>query len=376
MPGLYIHIPFCRKACHYCDFHFSISLKHLEHMLDAIQKELAERSNEQGGINQDTLYLGGGTPSLLSIPQLENLMRCVHDHYILEKHAEITMEANPDDLTKDYLEALSGLGINRLSIGIQSFDDGDLTWMNRTHNRQEGLSCLENAMAAGFKNLNIDLIYGIPGSGLQGWKANLETAMKVFPAHISAYHLTYEKGSVMEYHRIKQKISAIDENQSMEQFNWLIDTLEEKGYCHYEISNFARDGKFSKHNMAYWTGEPYLGFGPSAHSYDGQSRRWNLSRNSSYMKALQTGEKYYETEVLTPREAYHDFILTRLRTHKGIDTKKINEIWGGDFLQHFMQGSRKFLAGGKLLQTGNTIRLTREGMFISDHILSALFMPT
>lgn len=345
-------------------------------MLGAIQKELANRKNEQGGIKQNTLYLGGGTPSLIKGRQLEKLMSCIRDNYALEEHAEITMEANPDDLTKDYLSELSVLGINRLSIGIQSFNDEDLILMNRTHNRQDGILCLENASKAGFDNLNMDLIYGIPGSNLSKWKKNLEMSMQIFPAHISAYHLTYENGSVMDYKRKKLKISAIDENLSLEQFNLLIDSLEKNGYCHYEISNFARDGKFSKHNIAYWTGEKYLGFGPSAHSYNGRSRRWNLSRNSSYMKAMQTGEKYFEIEELNQVEQYHDFLLTRLRTHKGVDKEVIKKNWGIDFLNHFMKNSEKFLAGGKLIQSGDRIMLTREGMFISDHIISELFMPT
>jgi len=345
-------------------------------MLRAIQKELEERKNDLDRKKPDTLYIGGGTPSLLNQKQLEELMKCVRDHYEIQDQAEITIEANPDDLTSEYLGELSDLGINRLSIGIQSFNDEDLKLMNRKHNRQQALSCLENAVKAGFDNLNVDLIYGIPGSNTIKWNKNLDTAIQFFPAHISAYHLTYEAGSVMDYRRKKSKITAIDENESIDQFNVLVDLLEMKGYCHYEISNFARDKKFSRHNMAYWTGEKYLGFGPSAHSYDGHSRRWNIARNSSYMNSRMAGEKYFEKEILDSTAKYHEFLLTSLRTTKGVDINTINEKWGANFLQHFHRQSEKYFASGKLVQKENMIKLTREGMFISDHIISELFMPT
>lgn len=373
---MYIHIPFCREACHYCDFHFSISLGHLDHMLNAIAKELSLRIDETGGIKLDTLYFGGGTPSVMSGGQLGDLVSQIRNDYGIDEKAEITLEANPDDLNSNYLDELKEIGINRLSVGIQSFHDDELRLLNRKHDGLQARISLENAAEKGFDNINMDLIYGIPGSGPEKWKKNLELAAKIFPAHISAYHLTYEPGTVLNYRMKRKRFKATGENDSLDQFNVLIDHLKSYGYTHYEISNFARDDKFSKHNLAYWTGEKYFGFGPSAHSYYGHSRRWNIARNTGYIRAITEGKKYFENEVLNTRDQYHDYLLTNLRTHKGINTAYVLEKWGEESLRHLTKQAEVFIDNGKLLKNGNTILLSREGMFISDYILADLFMQT
>jgi oxygen-independent coproporphyrinogen-3 oxidase len=259
---------------------------------------------------------------------------------------------------------------------VQSFHDADLRLLNRSHNPGQATESLDNALKAGFDNVNIDLIYGIPGSDLKRWETNLDTAIRIFPAHISAYHLTYEHGSVMEHWKNKKRIYPIGENESFEQFTTMIDMLEGNDYGHYEISNFARDGKTSMHNTAYWTGSKYLGFGPSAHSFNGRDRRWNISRNASYIKALRDGTKYYELETPDHREQYHDYLITRLRTMQGINLDTVDTRWGNQFSAHLIKEAGKYIDSGRIKQKDQVLTLTREGMFISDHILSSLFMPT
>ena len=345
-------------------------------MLSAIQEELSLRKDEIEGGKLKTLYIGGGTPSVLSRGQVHELLQCVRIHYTLDDDAEITLEANPDDLDMEYLKAIKLAGVNRLSIGIQSFHDSDLNLLNRTHNGRQAILCIENASLAGFDNLNIDLIYGLPGSNLKKWKENLEQATRLLPGHISAYHLSYESGTVLDHRKNKKRIIAIGENESLEQFNMLLDHLEQYGYRHYEISNFALDNYISRHNMAYWTGEKYLGFGPSAHSYYGHSRRWNLDRNAGYIRALQEGKVYYEQEILDKKAQYHDYLITNLRTSRGVDLKFILRKWGKRYYRHFIQHTEAFLRSGKLLKNGNIVILSREGMFISDYIILDLFMQT
>ena len=374
MAGIYIHIPFCKKACHYCDFHFSISLKHIAPMLDAIKRELEQRKKGLEGEIFSTLYFGGGTPSLLNTDQLKTVLDCVMGSYNLQKDAEITLEVNPDDLEADYLAGLKPLGFNRLSIGVQAFHDEELKLLNRTHTGNQGIISVENAVRAGFDNVNLDLIYGIPGYSQKQWQDNLNTAVQLQPAHISAYHLTYERGSVLEHRRKKSKVIPLKENESFVQFDMLVDTLEQHEYCHYEISNFAREGKFSRHNRAYWSGEKYYGFGPSAHSFNGLERRWNYSRNASYIASLQNGNIYYETEIPDRKEQYHEYLLTHLRTNRGISIEAVDQKWGSTYRQHLQKSAEAFINGKMLLKKEDKLVLTRKGMFISDYIISSLFM--
>jgi oxygen-independent coproporphyrinogen-3 oxidase len=374
MAGIYIHIPFCRKACHYCDFHFSISMDQLPSMLKALEKEIITRKDDLQGEILETIYLGGGTPSLLTYRQLGSLFGVIRDHYEISRDPEITMEGNPDDLSLPYMKALLDLGINRLSIGIQSFHGEDLAFMNRSHGTRQSHRCLGMAREAGFRNLNIDLIYGLPGLSMGKWEKNLEMATGYLPEHIAAYHLTYEKGTVLDYRRRKKKFSVPEEKISLDQYALLTDHLQHKGYMHYEISNFALPGHISRHNSAYWRGGKYLGVGPSAHSFDGNTRRWNLARNTSYIRSVLAGMAYYETEELDMNTRYHDYVMTSLRTMWGIDLEYIGKTFGQTCKDHCVKGADPFLQSGRMTQHGNRLLLSKEGMFIADHIIASLFL--
>lgn len=376
MAGLYIHIPFCRNACHYCDFHFSISLSKLSPLMHAIQKEISSRSEFLGGEPLDTIYLGGGTPSLLSADQLESLFRTIRENYEITTDAEITMEANPEDIKPQYLDDLIKIGINRLSIGIQSFHDDDLKFMNRKHGKNKSHNCLEIARKAGFKNLNIDLIYGIPGLTLEKWAENLDISVNFLPAHIAAYHITYENGTVMDYRRKKSKFKITNEQKSMQQYKLMLEKLENSGYEHYEISNFAQPGFISRHNSAYWRGHKYLGAGPSAHSYNGKARRWNISKNASYINFVNQGSIYHEQEELDINSRFHDYLVTSLRTIWGADLEYILKQFGQTYTGHCLQQATPFLQSGRMIKDGSKLILSKDGMFIADHIISAMFTET
>ncbi len=345
-------------------------------MLGAIQKELLQRRNDLQGEALRTLYIGGGTPSVLSPEQTGALLRTVHENYTLVSDAEITLEANPDDLSPDYLASIKDTGINRLSIGVQSFHDDDLVFMNRTHTGEQAEKCLENAARAGFDNINADLIYGFPGLTGEKWEENLHILSRHLPGHISAYHLSYESGTVFDYGKRKNRFSVISDNESLDQYKTLTGRLEQYGYRHYEISNFARPGFISRHNSAYWNGQKYIGIGPSAHSFDGKTRRWNHARNASYIKALSSGSVYFECETPDEKARYHEYLITHLRTCWGVNTVHIRELWGEEYYDHFFRQAGPFIAGGKLVSEGDTVKLSEEGMFIADHIVTGLFMQT
>jgi oxygen-independent coproporphyrinogen-3 oxidase len=374
MAGLYIHIPFCRNACHYCDFHFSVALVYISPMLNAIQQEIASRREFLAGEVLDTVYLGGGTPSLLSTDQLDTLFGVIRDHYQISKDPEITLEVNPEDMNQDYMDGLLNVGVNRLSIGIQSFHDENLKFMNRRHGKSQSYRCLDIASKAGFRNVNIDLIYGVPGLTIEKWAENLDISTDFSPAHIAAYHLTYESGTVLDYRRKKRRFNVQNEQQSLEQYLMLVEKLEKTGYEHYEISNFAKAGFISKHNSAYWTGKKYLGAGPSAHSYDGKVRRWNIARNASYINRIKQGAVYHEQEILDEKAHFHDYLITRLRTKWGIDLDCIEHTFGQAFASHCLQKAKPFLQSGRLSKDGPKLFLSRDGMFIADHIATVLFM--
>jgi len=374
MAGLYIHIPFCRDACTYCDFHFSISLKHLEPMMEAIGKEIEQEKDFLEGEELATIYLGGGTPSLLKPKELDRLFNTIKRYFSVIQEAEITLEANPDDLTPGYLKSLRQIGINRLSIGIQSFFDEDLEIMNRRHNSVQSKSCLEQANKSGFSNISLDLIYGLPGMSNEKWKKNLNTAMDFKPAHMSAYHLGYESGTVLDYRLRKGKVQQVDEDTSIEHFNILVEGMEDKGYLHYEISNFALPGLISRHNAGYWKGEKYLGVGPSAHSFDGRTRRWNMSKNSSYIKGMEKGNIVYEKEILDNKTRLHDYLITSLRTMWGIDMDYLREEWGTEYHEHINKQSVPYINRGKIRKANGKLFLTREGMLIVDHIIQEIFL--
>ncbi len=343
-------------------------------MLDAIGKEIAMEKEYLEGEELKIIYFGGGTPSVLEAGELKNLLGVIFNNYNVSGEAEITLEANPDDLSPEYLSSLLEIGINRLSIGIQSFDDDDLILMNRRHNSSQSRKCIENARKAGFENLSIDLIYGMPGMNKKKWSNILDTAIHYNPSHIAAYHLTYEQGTVLEYRKRKQTVIPIMEIHSTEQFSVLTDKMEKSGYQHYEISNFALPGRLSKHNSAYWKGEKYLGVGPSAHSYNGISRRWNLPRNTSYIKEIGRGGRIFEEEILGEREHFHDYLMTSLRTMWGLDMEFVRKSWGEKYYKHLLKQSDPFIKTKKIRKRENKLILTSKGMFIADHIIRELFI--
>ena len=313
MSGIYIHIPFCKQACHYCDFHFSTSMKKKDEMVLAIAKEIEMRKNEFENETVETIYFGGGTPSVLQIADIKFLIDVVYKNYTVIENPEITLEANPDDLSENRIIELSNNRINRLSIGIQSFFEDDLKMMNRAHNSAEAKNCLEIATQY-FNNISIDLIYGIPGMSNKKWKQNIETALSFRINHISSYALTVEPKTALKKLIEGGKIAQPKDEVASEHFQILLETLEEHGFIHYELSNFGKENYFSKNNSAYWLGKKYIGIGPSAHSYNGKNRSWNVSNNAIYLKYIQENKLPSETEILTKTDQYNEYIMTGLRT--------------------------------------------------------------
>jgi len=353
-------------------------MKDKEAMLAAMKKEIKKASlnpSRWGGLREAlaSLYFGGGTPSVLSIDELAELMETVTQFYTFIPDAEITLEANPDDLTDDYLAGLRHLGFNRLSIGIQSFFDDDLKWMNRRHCAREAVQSLETARRHGFHNINIDLMYGLPSMTPKRWEENLKQALVLDVPHLSAYHLTIEPRTVFGRRQGRGEVFAISEDESAGQFDILLDTLESAGYEHYEISNFARPGFRSRHNTAYWQQQPYIGFGPSAHSFDGQSRQWNVSNNSEYIEALERESVWFEREQLTLTEQYNEYILVSLRTAWGVDIGHIRAHFGNAFVNEFLRQAAVYLQNGYMQELAGIYTLTRKGKMIADRIASDLF---
>ncbi len=373
MAGLYIHIPFCKQACHYCDFHFSTSLKKKEPLLLAIQKELELRAEEFTGQKVSSLYFGGGTPSLLETDELLRLIACVKENYLLANTAEITLEANPDDLDRDKIATLASTGINRLSIGIQSFLEEDLRLMNRAHSAAQSHRCLELAKEH-FENISIDLIYGIPNQTIENWQQNLNWALQYNLPHISSYALTVEPRTALKAFIDKGLIQEIDEEQVEKHFYLLIDELEKNGYLHYEISNFGKPTYFSKNNTAYWQGKRYIGIGPSAHSYDGYHRSWNVRNNSKYIASLNKGMLPLEREKLSKKDRYNEYVMTGLRTQWGISMAKLKNDFGLAYHDYLLQQSAQHLSEALLYRDGDILRVSKKGKFLADGIASHLFM--
>ena len=376
MAGIYLHIPFCRKLCYYCDFHFSVSLKQKDRVVNALGEELRKRAIEFRNESVRTIYFGGGTPSVLSAKEISGLLEIVKFNYSVADNPEITLEANPDDLTTDYLKALRNeTAVNRFSIGTQSFNDTDLELMNRRHTANQAYESISNAYNAGFTNLNIDLIYGVPGMSIDTWKQNLETFASLGIPHLSAYHLTFEPRTVFDFYRRKGKLFPIDEDLSVSQFSYLLSFMRGKGYDHYEISNFALPGFYSQHNLGYWTAEPYLGIGPSAHSFINGKRRWNVAVNTKYCQSMESGTSdYFGEETPDTRTSYNDYVLTALRTKWGIKWDYIAVNMGKEYLDYCRKQAAKFVDTGKLISTENELILSDDGKFIADHIISGLLM--
>lgn len=380
--GIYLHIPFCKQACHYCDFHFSTSLKKKGDLLDSLCAELILRKNEILG-KVATIYLGGGTPSLLTAEELQQLLETIYSHYTIAGNPEITLEANPDDLftplqpenisEENKFKIFRSLGINRLSIGVQSFYEEDLILMNRAHNAAEALNCIIEARKY-FENISIDLIYGIPGMSEERWRSNLETALALNVPHLSCYALTVEPKTALKKFIDTGAIPPVDEQAARHHYEILVKETQEAGFDNYEFSNFGKTGFESRNNTAYWEGRSYLGIGPSAHSYNGKSRSWNIANNTLYIKNIQKGNLPMESENLSVEDKYNEYVMTGLRTKKGVSLEKISSEFGYGFLDYLMEQAVKPLKRGQLILEGRYLKISKEAKFLGDGIASELFM--
>lgn len=374
MAGIYIHIPYCRKACHYCDFHFSTNLSNKSELLVALKKEITLR---KGYLKEavETIYFGGGTPSVLVKNELSDILQEVFSSYDIITAPEITLEANPDDLTDEYLADLRAIGITRLSIGVQSFVEKDLRFMNRSHDSEQAITCISKARSFGFDNFSVDLMFGLPGTDAKWLQHNLEIIFSLNVPHISVYGLTIEERTALASQVKKGEVSPLDDQSFNEQFRLLMDAMEAKGYIQYEISNFAKQGHFSRHNSSYWHSRPYLGFGPGAHSFNGvDQRHWNIRSNAAYIKGIAEGISFAESEELGVNERVNEILMTGLRTIWGADLRKIEEIAGKEISSHILIEAGKYLQDGKLVLKENKLFLTKEGKLISDQVSSDLFL--
>ena len=372
MSGIYIHIPFCKQACHYCDFHFSTSMKKKDQLISALAKELELRKDEFKNTTVETIYFGGGTPSVLSTKELQLLIDTVYLNYTVTNSPEITLEANPDDLNEDTIIALSKSPINRLSIGIQSFYEKDLKLMNRAHNAKEAKRCLQLATQY-FDNISLDLIYGIPNSTNAEWLDNIQTALSFGVPHISSYALTVEPKTALASFIAKGVIDNVDDDLAHEQFHILIEQLNQAGFDHYELSNFGKKEFYSKNNSAYWLGKPYLGIGPSAHSFNGEQRAWNVKNNAIYISKINLNQLPLEVETLTVNDKYNEYIMTGLRTIWGVSLDKIEKQFGKSFLEYLLQQANQYINKQMLYIEDNNLKTTKTGKFLSDGIASDLF---
>jgi len=370
--GLYIHIPFCKQACHYCDFHFSTSLKKKSTLVDALCQELILRKDEIPGSLQ-TIYFGGGTPSLLEAEELAQIFKTIDAHFEVSANPEITLEANPDDLTGAKLKMLAASRTNRLSIGVQSFFEEDLKLMNRAHNATEAVQCLELAKQY-FDNISIDLIYGMPDMSDARWQKNLDKALALEIPHISSYALTVEPNTALQKFIEKGVVKPVDDAVAQRHFEILIERMQKAGFENYEFSNFGKPGYYSQNNTAYWTGKSYLGIGPSAHSYDGATRSWNINNNPKYIKAIQSGELPIERETLSMTDKYNEYVMTGLRTIWGISLIKIEESFGLKYKEYALQQAQKHIQAHLLFVDQDRILVTQKGKFLSDGLASDLFL--
>ena len=372
MAGIYIHIPFCKQACHYCDFHFTTSPKYKSELVQSLIKEITLQKNYLSGETIGTIYFGGGTPSLLTENELHSLIETITGNHTVTADAEITLEANPDDLSKEMLNTLKQAGVNRLSIGVQSFFDDDLQWMNRVHRAFEAEACVKRAQDIGLDNITIDLIYGYPLLSDDKWILNLKTAFELDVPHISSYSMTVEPLTALDAFIKNKKQRPMDDEQSARQFVFLMDAMQSQGFEHYEISNFCKPGHYSLHNSNYWKGVPYLGIGPSAHSYNGSSRQWNVANNAKYIAALQNDTLPAEIELLTETDRLNEYIMISLRTMWGLDLQKLNRIAASSGDQLKLK-TLDFIDREWVIQKDGVIYLTPAGKLYADNIASTFF---
>lgn len=374
MAGIYIHIPFCKQACHYCDFHFSTTLKHKDAMIEALLSELKLRKNYLSDENIETVYFGGGTPSLLTYKELEKLINQIYNDFQLVNHPEITLEANPDDLNAEFLRGIQQIGINRLSIGVQSFLNKDLEWMNRAHNSNQAIDSIKRSQDIGIDNISIDLIYGMPSLTNKEWKENIQRAFELEIRHISSYALTVEQGTALGNWVAKGKLKAMDEEQAAEQFEILMEEMFNNNYLHYEISNFCKEGYHSRHNSSYWEGKKYLGIGPSAHSFNKTTRQWNVANNHQYIDQIFRNELPSTVEVLTIEDRINEYLMISLRTSKGISFEYFEKEFGSENLSSIKRNLDSYINANLLEIENNYCRTTKNGKLMADKIASDLFI--
>ena len=374
MAGLYIHIPFCRQKCHYCNFFSLASSKRKDEFMVALEKEIALQRNFPDREIVETIYFGGGTPSLFSAGELNRLFEHLHKAFSISQKAEITLEANPDDLDPTKLKALKSTPVNRLSIGVQSFRDEDLHYLNRVHSADQALNSIKDSRDAGFRNLSIDLIYGMPTLEDSHWTENLNVVASLNIPHLSAYALTVEPHTALDKLIVRKKITAPEDDRMVSQFRMLMDFAKETGFEHYEISNLCRESYYSKHNTSYWNGAKYLGLGHSAHSFNGISRQWNVASLNDYIGSLSKDVVPFESEVLTVEQKYNEFVMLALRTIWGVDPSKIRELFGDDKESLLHSNIASFIRTGKVEKTGSVYVLTDEGKLLADRIASDLFI--
>ena len=372
MAGIYIHIPFCKQACHYCDFHFSTSLKKKSELIAALCSELVLRKNELTE-TVETVYFGGGTPSLLSSEELNQIFDTINSNFEISVKPEITLEANPDDLIDQRISELANSPINRLSIGVQSFFEEDLQLMNRAHNASEALDSIKHAKTI-FENISIDLIYGVPGMNTERWLKNLEIAFSLKVPHLSCYALTVEPKTALEAFIKKGIVPPVQEEVAKEHYEALLTETEKQGYDNYEFSNFGKPGYFSKNNTAYWEGKSYFGIGPSAHSYNGYIRSWNIKNNTRYIKSIERGDLPIVQETLTVQDRYNEYVMTRLRTKWGISLKYVEDFFGKNYVDYLLEHAQEHLNDQRLIKEDDSIKISRKGKFLSDGIASDLFL--
>lgn len=375
MAGIYLHVPLCKKLCFYCDFYHVISDGDNHAFVDSILKEAELRKEYLGNETVSTIYFGGGTPSVLSVREIGTVLEQIKKHYSVDERCEITIELNPDDVTAGYLEGLKNLNINRISLGIQSWRDTDLKMLNRRHDSAQAEKALRDTLDAGFENVSIDLIYGIPGMLLSDWETILDFSFSFDIKHLSAYHLTFEKGTVFGKMLEKGMIAEVDEEESISLFNILIDKALAAGFIHYEISNFGMPGYFSNHNSNYWKQVSYLGLGPSAHSFNGYSRQWNISNLKGYIKAINSGKSFYEREELDLRARFNEYVMTSLRTMWGIDLDYVEKTFEKEGYDYIVNMAGKFKDYGLIRQDNKNLVLTSQGKIISDNIISEFMIP-
>jgi len=373
MAGIYIHIPFCKTRCIYCDFFTQTDPAEKKAYTDAVCKELETRKTYLGGEVINTIYFGGGTPSQLESIDLKKILKEINRIYTVVHNAEITIEANPDDIGKDFIDSIYLLGFNRISIGVQSFIDAELSFLGRRHNAEKAIAAVQLCKKAGFENISIDLMYGLPTQTIRTWEETLDRSLTLDIQHISSYHLIYEKGTELYKKLKKGLIKSKDDDESVAMYLLMNDKLKKAGFEHYEISNFVRNGLFSKHNSSYWTGDSYLGVGAAAHSYNGSERSWNVASIKDYIKGVSEENGIYsEREILSDKEKYNDFVLTRMRTMWGAKPQDISDLFGSKYYNYFLKNAEKHINSGNIVGKNDHLIIPEKAMILSDGIISDL----